>query len=659
MLQTLREKTSGWIATAILGLLVVPFAFFGMEQYLFQRNETFAAKIEAPPSWWPSAPAVWPLTMLWQREEISATDFRQAFEHERQQQRQQQGEQFDPRQFESSDNKRKVLDKLIDQHVLALAATRDGIAVTDALVRSEIEQVPSFQVDGKFNAQRYQLMLAGQNPAMSPRQFEQSVRDQLRESAIPTTVGQTAFATPAELQRVLRLLGERRDLTVVTLPAPAPDAAPISALEIQKWYDAHQASYRAPETVSLEYIDVNASALPAAAAPTDDSALRQRYEQEKTRFIAPEQRLASHILIKVAATASATVQKAAEQKAAVLAQQAQQPGADFAALARANSDDTGSKSAGGDLGWVAKGVMVKPFEDALYAMQPGEIRGPVKSEFGWHIIQLREVKAGKQVPFEEAREQLVREQGEADRDHAFNDLTGKLVDQINKNPGTLAPAARLANLPVQQSGPVARGQGGGVIANPAVQRVAFSESMIQDGTVSDPIEVGPGHTVLIRVAQHSQEHQLPLAQVAARVIADIRSDRTKKTQAAAADKLVAQVRGGASLKDLAATQGLVASDMPAIPRNAPVPDKVTAEAAFNLPPPAPGKVSVDKVLLPDGRAVVFAVSKITPGNPAEAPPEQKASLQQQLVQYGGIDDVLGVVHALRKPMLITVAEDRL
>jgi peptidyl-prolyl cis-trans isomerase D len=657
MLQTLRDKTSGWIATVILGLLVVPFAFFGMEQYLFQRNDTFAAKIEAPPKWWPAAPAVWPVTMLWQRDEIKADEFRNEFERARQQQRQQQGDGFDPRAFEAVDNKRKVLDTMINQRILQLAADRNGIAVGDALVRETIQGIPAFQVDGKFDPQRYQLALASQVPARTPRQFEQDVRQGLQQSLIPTEVSESAFATPSELQRVLRLLGERRDVSFVTMPPPAADTTPITAAEIQRWYDTHGSDYRAPETVTLEYVEVDGGTLPAPAA-ADEATLRQRYEQEKVRFVEPEQRLASHILVKVDENASVAEQRDAQAKAAKLAEQAKQPGADFAALARASSDDTGSKANGGDLGWVAKDVMVKPFEEALFAMQAGEIRGPVKTPFGWHVIQLREVKAGKQVPFEQVREQLAREQVEADRDRVFNDLTGKLVDQVNKNPTTLAPAARLANLPVQHAGPIARGQGTGVLANPALQRVAFSESMIEDGTVSDPIEVGPNHSVLIRVSQHAQAHQLPLAEVSQRVVAAIRGDRAAKAASAAADKLVAAMRAGTSLKDLATAQNLAVNDVPALPRGAPVPDAVAAEAMFEAPPP-PGKVSPGKITLADGRVVVFAVSKVTPGNPAEAPAEQRLSLQQQLGQMAGAEDVEGLVDTLRKRMKITVVEERL
>lgn len=658
MLQKLRDKTSGWIATVILGLLVVPFAFFGMEQYLFQSNDTYVAKIEAPPKWWQDAPAFWPVTMLWQREEISADDFRTAFEQARQQQRQQQGEKFDARAFESADSKRNVLDELIDQRVMGMVASRDGIAISDAQVRDTIQGLPAFQVDGKFDPQSYQLALASQVPQRTPRQFEQLVRDSLQQELIPAQVAQSAFATQSEVDRLMELLGEKRDVAYVTLPAPAPDTAAVGAVEIQRWYDTHVAEYRAPETVSFEYVDIDSSNLPMPAA-SDDTVLRQRYEQEKARFVEPEQRLASHILIKTQPGETTAGEIVAREKATQLAEQARKPGADFAALARANSEDSGSKAGGGDLGWVAKGVMVKPFEEALFKMQPGEIVGPVKTDFGWHVIQLREIKAGKQVPFEQVREQLAKEQAEADRERAFNDLSGKLVDQVYKNPTSLTPAAQALNLPVQKVGPIARGQGAGIAANPAVQRAAFSDTLIQDGTVSDPIEIAPGHSVLIRVTAHTQAHALPLAQVSQRVIAAIRGDRTAKAAAAAADAMVAQLRSGKPLPELAAAGQLQPTVLPALQRGVPAPDAVTMQAIFSVPPPAAGKVSAGRTLLTDGRAIVFVVSKVTPGDPKEATAQQRLQLQQQLAQLAGSDDAQSLIKALRKRMKIVVAEDRL
>lgn len=659
MLQKLREKTSGWIAIVVLGLLCIPFAFFGMEQYLFQNSQTFAAKVEAPPKWWQSAPSWWPVTMLWQREEIGTDEFRTAFEQARQQQRTAQGDNFDPREFESIDNKRKTLDTLVDQAVLRMSANRAGIAVSDAQVRDMIQSIPAFQVDGKFDAQRYQLALASQVPSMTPRGFEQRIREGMQQSLVARQVAGSAFVTQSEMDRLMKLIGERRDVSFVVLPPPAADAATVGEAEMKKWYDTHRSEYHAPETVTIEYVDIDASALPAAAAG-DEAALRARYEQEKARFIEPEQRRASHILVKVEAGADARAQKAAEEKAAKLAAEAKQPGADFAALARASSDDTGSKDNGGDLGWISHdGSMVKPFEDALFAMKVGDVSAPVKTDFGWHVIQLHEIKTGKQTSFEDARAELEREQGDVDRERSFNELTGKLVDQVLKNPTSLVAAARSVNLPVQRLGPFARGAGTGIAANQAVVRAAFSESLIQDGTVSDPIEIGPGHSVVIRVAQHTPERAQTLEQVGDRVVAEIRGDRMQKVAQAEADAMIAKLRSGETLASLAAAKTLTAQDVPNVSRQAPVPEIAATEAYFQVAPPAAGKVSPGKARLGDGRMVVFAVTKVTPGNPKEASEQERTTLQQQLAQLAGNGDADGLLTSLRQRMKITVAESRL
>ena len=661
MLQKLRDKSSGWLATTVLGILVVPFAFFGMEQYLFQNNDTFAAKIEAPPTWWPSAPAFWPVTMLWQRDEIGVDEFRTRFEQERQQQRQQQGDAFEASVFESIDNKRSVLDSMVDQRVLRMAADRSGIAVGDAQVRAEIENIPAFQVEGKFNAQQYQLMLQSQVPPRSPRQFQEDVRESLKQSLVPTQVASSSFLTDAELDRLLRLTGETRDVGFVVMNPPAADTAPVTDAQIQAWYSAHASAYRAPETVTLEYIDLDASKL-LVPAPTDD-ALRQRFQQQQAHAAAADQRLTSHILVKVDANANEATWKAAEAKAKKIAEQARQPGADFAALARADSDDDGSKSAGGDLGWVEKGAMTKPFEDALFAMQAGQVSDPVRTEFGWHVIQLREIKTGTQATFEQVRDQLAKEQADADRERAYNDLTGKVVDDVLKNPTTLASAAKLAGQPVQKLGPIARGArpdpNAGLAGNAMLLRSAFNESLIQDGTVSDPIEVGPDHSVLVRVAQHAPARTLPLAEARDRVIAAIRADRAAKAADAAATSLLAEVNAGKPLQDLATARGLTAANIPGVPRGAPVPDIGVADAMFRAPVPAAGKLSAGKARMADGRFVVFIVSKVTPGDPTQATPEQRIQMRQQIAEAAGYGEATSMVKELRKKMKITVAEDRL
>ncbi|MGH8077437.1 MAG: SurA N-terminal domain-containing protein, partial [Lysobacter sp.] len=261
MLQTLRDKTSGWIATVILGLLIIPFAFFGLEQYLVQRTDNHVAQIDAPPSWWQSAPAWWPISVFWDHEQITVDEFRTSFEQARQQARAQQGETFDAREFENVDNKRAILDDLIDQRIQRMAARTSGVVVSDALMRKTIQEIPAFQVDGKFNADRYQLALASQIPAQTPREFERLVRESLQQSLVATGVAASNFATPSELQRLIRLLGEKRDVSVLVLPPPAPDAGAVSGDEIKRWYDTHAAAFRAPETVAIEYVELNGATM--------------------------------------------------------------------------------------------------------------------------------------------------------------------------------------------------------------------------------------------------------------------------------------------------------------------------------------------------------------------------------------------------------------
>lgn len=659
MLQTLRDKTSGWIATVILGLLIVPFAFFGLEQYMVQGSNNTVAVIKAPPAWWSSAPSFWPASVFWRHEEITVDEFRGSFEQVRQQQRSEQGESFDPRAFEQADNKRAVLEMLIDQRVQAMSAERAGIVVSDAMVRETIQAIPAFQIDGKFDAQRYQLALASRVPAQTPAQFDQAVRDSLQQSLVASAVARSSFVTPGELDRLVRLMGERRDVTVVVVPPPAVDTAAVTDAEIQGWYDAHQADFRAPESVSLEYIELATATMPALPAP-DEAVLRERYAQESSRFAEQEQRLASHILIEVDESADAATQRAAEVKAADVAAKAKAVGADFAALAAENSDDTGSSASGGDLGWIARDTMPAPVEDALFAMQAGQVSDPVKSEFGWHVLQLREIKAGAQEPFEQARAALAAEQAEADREKAFNELSSVVVDAVLQNPGELAPAAEAAKLQVQTLGPITRDSAVGIAANPAVKRAAFSEVLIQDGTVSDPISVAPGHNVWIRVVEHRPEAARPLEQVRDQVVAAIRDDRERKAARERADALLVRLQDGQSLAELAAAESLPEPQvLTEVPRGAPLLAAGVNEALFAQQVPPDTKSVPGRHVLEDGAIVLFTVDKVTPGDASQLSPQQVVMLQQQLAQVGGIDDVRALTAALRKNMKIIVAEENL
>jgi len=395
MLLKIREKTTGWIAMTILGILIVPFALFGLEQYMVQGGANTVASVKAPPTWWSSAPSFWPASVFWRHEEVDTEEFRNRFEQVRQQQRAEQGDAFDGRAFEDMGNKRAVLESLINQKVQAMAAQAAGVTVSDSMVIDEIQRIPAFQVDGRFDPQRYQLALASQVPAQTPAQFDRMVRESLEQGLVMTTLAESNFVTNAEMDRLIRLMGEQRDVSLVVVPAIAADAhaeAP-SDTEIQAWYDAHLATYRAPERVSIEYVSLDAADMPVAP-PADEETLRHRYDQEAEKFAQQEERLASHILVEVAPDADAATITAAKEKAEKLAVEARADGADFAAIASASSDDVAS--AGGDLGWISRGAMPGPLEDSLFAMTTDQISdryGPSSAGMSSSCVRSRPVSA--------------------------------------------------------------------------------------------------------------------------------------------------------------------------------------------------------------------------------------------------------------------------
>jgi len=661
MLQKLREGSSGWVATGIIVLLMIPFLFVIDQSYLSGVGANNVAQIKAPPKWWDSAPKWWPASMLWEHREIGTDEFRQRFERERMRQREAQGEAFDPREFESLDNKRKVLDQLIDEKAMELAAERAGVSVGNAAVAEYIASIPAFQVEGKFDLNSYQLALAAQSPPQTPRQFEALVRESLQQSLIPTALASSAFMTEDEFDRIVRLSGETRDLQVAILPPQAADESEVDDAAVQAWYEGHPRDFMSPEAVTIEYVEVAADQLPPPAA-ADEATLRKRFEDERARFAEPERRLASHILVRVAADADAATAQAAEAKAREIAAQAQAPGADFAALARTNSEDPGSRESGGDLGWVERGMMVAPFEQALFSMQAGQVVGPVKTDFGWHVLQLREVQESAGVDFEQAREELAREQAQVDRERAYSELTGRLTDLIYQNPSTLEPAAEQVGLQVRKLGPFTRADMVGIGASPDVKRVAFSEAMVEDGTASDPIQIGPDHSVVIRVIDHTPEQARPLDEVREQVVAAIRADRQRQAAEAAADALVARLRAGEAMSDVTAGGGYEVIPVPGLPRGAQVPTPEANRAIFAATAAGEGGNEgkpAGRFALPGGEIAVFVVDAVHPGDPAQMEPEQRTALRGQLEQLQGMESAEEFTRAARKRFDVVVEESQL
>lgn len=636
VLQSIRERLTGILAFFILGILIIPFAFVGVNSYFSTGGENVVALVND--------------------EEITLTEFSQSFSSYRQRMQSMMGEAYDPEAFDSMVARREHLDALIDQQVLAQAVKGIGLEVDDERLAREIRSLPTFQLDGEFNMDLYQSRLASQG--MSVPGFERDMRTQIVMGQLPTGILASSFATRSELQDYVRLQEQRRSFRSVNIASvETPEAPGPSDEEIRDYYDRNQPEFRSEEMVAIEYLELNAVEIGSGTEP-DEEFLRNRFEQQKGRFISPEQRQVSHILVEVSASADEASKQTARQKADELAQRAR-AGEDFAELAREHSDDIGSSENGGDLGWLEPGVMSETFEEAMYALSlERPISDPVQTGFGWHVILLRDIQPAEGMDFEEARPILIAEHQEEETEREFLEKADRLIDLIYEDPTTLDAAALALGLEVQRAGPFSRAGGEGIAANPAVVNAAFSDLVLAQGSVSDPVDLDENHIVVVRVAEHLPAAVRPLIEVRDVIEERILAERARERAKSKAETILAAVEHeGTELETVAEQEGLEVEFTEAATRRNFVPDARIVEQVFQMPAPAEGAVELAVVESSDGYAVV-ELQSVEDG---ELDDTTSAELQfrRQIANAAASAEWQGFMLRLRESARVRVFEDRL
>ena len=634
MLQAMRNKMHGWPAAVLLGLATFAMSFFGIEGYIASRADTYVAKVG--------------------KHEISQQDFQGRMNQLRQQLSAEQGDSFDPDAFEKPEMKLKVLDGMIDQQLLLKANQDWGIRVPDQAVRDYIAAIPAFQVNGQFDPATYRTLLAEQRK--TPEMFQDEVRASLSTQALPNAIDASTIVTDAEMDRYLDLRMQRRDLSYAVLPKPQPADPSVTEAQIADYYKAHLADYMTPEQVSLQYIEVNGADLKPDAAPSDAD-LMKRYESEKQRFVQPEQREVSHILVNVPANATPDQQKAALAKADKIAAEATPD--NFAKLATQDSDDLGSKRQGGDLGWLQKGVTNAAFDTAMFALKKGEISKPVLTPDGYDIIWLRDIRSGEAKSFAEVRDQLLAEATAGDKDRKYNEVAGKLSDNAYQNPSSLEPAAQALGLSIKTTALFSRQGGEGIAANPKVIKAAFANDVLAQGNNSNLIELGNDDAVVVRVAKHVPAAAKPLAQVHDEIGKTILDQRIEAAAKQQADSLLARLQKGETLAAVAASANAgikSAKDVVRIQTDVPA---ALRDEAFLLPHPVDGKPQYAAVDMHDGSYALLAVDKVQGADLSKVTPEQRDMLRQQMIRAYGAVATDELIKSLRNSTEIKIAKDRM
>jgi peptidyl-prolyl cis-trans isomerase D len=504
VLEAIRKHAQGWLAKVILALIAITFALFGIDSYMSgDRSGGMVAEVGDVG--------------------ISREELTREIQAQGDRMREALGPAFDPAATETAEFRKQVLDSLIERKALLQDAHQLKFLAPDAYILSVLTQIPSFQQDGKFSQQRYEAVLR-QN-GRTPAQFENELRQAFMLEAISSPVSLAAFPSNTSLTQIARLVGQQREIAWVDLP-PSVVASQIKVTpaDVERYYAANKAGFTEPEQIRAEYLVLDMASV-AAGIEVSDQAVADYYASHAAQFGQPEQRSASHILIAADKNADPATRAKAKAKATEIYRTLQKTPASFAELARTQSQDPGSAAQDGSLGSFARGMMVKPFEDAVFSMKPKEIRGPVESDFGYHIIRLDGIEAGKTAPLAQVRAAVVEELRKQQAQKAFASLADNFSNLVYENGTSLQPAAAAVKLTVRQSGWMTAKTAPPPFNHASLSAALFSPESIKSRQNTEAIEVQPGTLVAARVVEHHTARLRPLAEVSQGIEAKLRAEQ--------------------------------------------------------------------------------------------------------------------------------------
>jgi len=469
------------VVQIVLALIILPFALWGVNSY---DKSGHSADVVATVN----------------GTKITQQELENALRLQQDRMRKQLGANFDAAMFDNPEMKRAVLESLVSQRLLVERAKSEGLVVPDDHVAQVIGGIEAFQDGGKFDKKRYEAVLTNQN--LSPLMFEARLRDELLGQQMQDAYAQNGFSANRVADNVIRLNEQQRIVRVSqVLFQPYMAQAKVDEAALRKYYEQNPIEFHVQEQAKVEYVTLSADNLLAKVAVDKDD-VRKFYDEHQGDFGTQEERQAAHILIAVKAGASQAEQDATKARAEQLLEQARKNPEKFAELARKNSQDPGSAVNGGDLGFFGRGMMVKPFEDAAFALKIGEISGLVKSDFGYHIIKLVAVKASRVLPFDEAREGIANKLRQQKSSDMFADLAEKFSNTVYEQSDTLKPAADLAGVRIEKSGWLEKGMTSSAPWTGKMLQAIFNDEVVKNKRNTPAIEVATNTLVAARILEY-------------------------------------------------------------------------------------------------------------------------------------------------------------
>lgn len=609
MMERLREGVNSIAVKIILGLIILSFIFAGIGNYLISGGKDVAAEVGSI--------------------DISRTQFEQAYQNERnriQAELAQKGEDVSElfaNQYYVQMLRQKVLNELVNTTLLDQYAQSLGLTVTDKQVRQAIIEAPEFQKDGQFDQETYQRLL--RQAGLTADGYAESLRSGLLRNQLVMAIQGSDFSLKGETEAQNALFTQTRDIRQLTLSVQEfADKVKLGDEDIQAYYDSHSEVFTRPEQYKLSYVELSAEQLAQQQTVSDEEAQRY-YQENKERYSSIEQRKISHILVKD------------EQKAEELLAQLQQ-GAEFATLAQEQSEDVGSAKEGGSLGWIQRGDLGESIDTAVFELKNvGDFSGVVHSEFGYHIIQLNDIKPAQAKPFADVAEAIKRDVVNQKAADKFDALSQQLEKVAFDAPNELNSAAQAIEQQVHKTDFVSQQELPEILNHKAVLEAIQSPDVQEDGMNSEVIEIAPQHLIVVRVDDLRPETVLPLNEVKEQVVAQLSQEKGAEQASELAKQIITELKEGKHA--LLDQHQLTFGDAETIDRRSPM-----AKTVFAMAKPVEGKPSFAQTSAANQDVVIIQLDAVN----EEADSQLHDSIEQQLFQMNAQNSVSDILETLRE-----------
>ena len=637
MLITIREKASGVIGWTVAGVIILVFAVWGIGSYFEGVSEIIVATAD--------------------KIEINQQTYQQAMSDRRRRLVQMMGRNVDAELFSSTAFKRQVVEELIDTTLQNETLHASGFRISDAQLAALIQNTAVFHTDGQFDRDRYELLV--QNAGMTIQGYESYQRQQGVVDQLVRGLGQSAIVSGNSIDKAWKLLDQRRIASYTTLEFDNfLDDIQVSEAAIEKEYQANLDRYFEPASIQVDYLKLSVEDL-GAKLDVDEADILRMYEDNPDRYRQPGSRSVSHILLSVSPDAADAQIDQVRQSASEIVARAR-GGESFASLAEVNSDDKGSAKRGGELGVIRPGTMVKPFEDAVFAMVEGEISEPVRTQYGFHVIRLDRITESTVQSLDQVRSEIEAEVRRLRAEEQFNELAEILGSTVFEQPDSLEPAADHLGVQVMRSEWFTQDAGTGIAEFQGVRDAAFGNEVLIDGLNSELIEIDQDNLVAVRKVDYRARRQLDLDEARPELEKRLRAVEASDRMEKAGEDLVARLKSGADWDELLIAHKLARVRLPEATETLLEPlEQVVARVVYAALVPLSGQIVYGGERISPARYAIYRLERVEFGDPANASKEDRLGVEKVLLSRWGGEMVIGWRQGLRQVAKVQIHEELL